>query len=156
MTTVSVFGGTGFLGRRLVRRLASEGTAVRIAVRHPDKARTSLRVADMERVTLFCADVRDRAAVAGAVAAATAVLPPLVKHSSFPLPDSWGLALEIVAFAAAFLVLQRGRAWLLPWIASIALLSFVRDSTWIPIGSRVHDPCARPPRVARESVSRPN
>ena len=32
MTTVSVFGGTGFLGRRLVRRLAAEGTAVRVAV----------------------------------------------------------------------------------------------------------------------------
>ena len=74
MTTVSVFGGTGFLGRRLVRRLASEGTAVRVAVRHPHKARTSLRVADMERVTLFCADVRDRAAVAGAVAGADAVV----------------------------------------------------------------------------------
>jgi hypothetical protein len=77
--------------------------------------------------------LRFRLAVAGAVAAATAVLPPHVEHSSFPLTDSWGLALEIVAFASAFLVLQRGRAWLLPWIASIALLSFVRDSTWIPI-----------------------
>ena len=30
MATVSVFGGTGFLGRRLVRRLASEGTTVRV------------------------------------------------------------------------------------------------------------------------------
>jgi hypothetical protein len=60
-------------------------------------------------------------------------LPPLVKHSSFPLTDSWGLALEILAFAAAFLVLRRGRAWLLLWMATIVLLSFVRDSTWIPV-----------------------
>ena len=30
MTTVSVFGGTGFLGRRLVRRLATEGATVRV------------------------------------------------------------------------------------------------------------------------------
>ena len=74
MTTVSVFGGTGFLGQRLVRRLASEGTAVRIAVRHPDQARSTLPVASPERVTVFCADVRDRAAVARAVAGADAVV----------------------------------------------------------------------------------
>jgi hypothetical protein len=77
--------------------------------------------------------LRFRLLIAGIVAAATAVLPPLVKHSSFPLTDSWGLALEILAFAAAFLVLRRGRAWLLLWMATIVLLSFVRDSTWIPI-----------------------
>jgi uncharacterized protein YbjT (DUF2867 family) len=74
MTTVSVFGGTGFLGQRLVRHLASEGTAVRVAVRHPDQARSALGAAGMERVTVFCADVRDRGAVAGAVAGADAVV----------------------------------------------------------------------------------
>lgn len=35
MTTVVVFGGSGFLGRRLVRRLAGDGLNVRVAVRHP-------------------------------------------------------------------------------------------------------------------------
>ena len=74
MTTVSVFGGTGFVGQRLVRRLASEGVAVRVAVRHADQARTALRAAGMERITVFRADVRDRAAVAGAVAGADAVV----------------------------------------------------------------------------------
>jgi uncharacterized protein YbjT (DUF2867 family) len=74
MTTVSVFGGTGFLGQRLVRRLASEGTAVRVVVRHPDYARSALRAADMERLTFFCADVRDRGAVASAVAGSDAVV----------------------------------------------------------------------------------
>jgi len=74
MTTVCVFGGTGFLGQRLVRRLASEGTAVRVAVRHPDRAPRALRGAGLERVTLFGADVRDQAAVAGAVAGADAVV----------------------------------------------------------------------------------
>jgi uncharacterized protein YbjT (DUF2867 family) len=46
MTTVSVFGGTGFLGRRLVRRLAAEGATLRIAVRSPDRARSDFRAAD--------------------------------------------------------------------------------------------------------------
>jgi uncharacterized protein YbjT (DUF2867 family) len=34
---VTVFGGTGFLGRRVVRHLRTHGFAVRIASRHPDR-----------------------------------------------------------------------------------------------------------------------
>ena len=74
MTTVSIFGGAGFLGRRLARRLAAEGMTVRIAVRHPDQARSALRAAGLERVMVFCADVRDQVAVAAAVAGADAVV----------------------------------------------------------------------------------
>ena len=74
MTTVTVFGGSGFLGQRLVRRLASDGTAVRVVGRHPDYARSTLRAAGIERLTFFCADVRDRGAVAGAVAGSDAVV----------------------------------------------------------------------------------
>jgi NADH dehydrogenase len=73
MTTVSVFGGTGFLGRRLVRRLATEGVTVRVAVRHPERAR-GLGAAGLDRVTVLCADVRDQASVAAAVAGAEAVV----------------------------------------------------------------------------------
>ena len=36
MTMVVVFGGAGFLGRRLVHCLLAEGMTVRVAVRHPD------------------------------------------------------------------------------------------------------------------------
>ena len=74
MTTVCVFGGTGFLGRRLVQRLAADGAAVRVAVRHPDRARRALGAVGLERVTVFRADVRDQAAIAGAVAGADAVV----------------------------------------------------------------------------------
>jgi hypothetical protein len=77
--------------------------------------------------------LRFRIEIAAAVAAATAVLPPLVHHSSFPLTDSWGIALEVVAFAAALLTLERNPRWLALWVGSIALLAFVRDSAWIPI-----------------------
>src|SRR4051794_19036256 len=38
MTTVAVFGGTGFLGRQVVRRLAANGATVRVAVRNPEQA----------------------------------------------------------------------------------------------------------------------
>jgi hypothetical protein len=77
--------------------------------------------------------LRFRLAIASAVTLATIFLPPLVKHSSFPLTDSWGLALEITALAAALLTLDRGLRWLPLWIGAIVLLAFTRDSTWIPI-----------------------
>ena len=77
--------------------------------------------------------LRFRLALAAGVAAAAALLPPLTTHASFPLTDSWGLALEIVALGAAMLALRRGLAWLPLWIGAIALLAFTRDSTWIPI-----------------------
>jgi len=74
MTTVVVFGGTGFLGRRLVHRLAAEGGVVRVAVRHPDGVRSALPAADLDQVTFFRADVRDQASVAAAIAGADAVV----------------------------------------------------------------------------------
>ncbi len=71
--------------------------------------------------------------VAGVVGLATALLPALTHHSSFPLTDSWGLALQTIALATAVHAL-RGRAlWLVPWAAAIALLSITRDSVWIPV-----------------------
>lgn len=74
MTTVAVFGGGGFLGRRLVRRLATGGMTVRVAVRHPDPARVELRSAGFDRVTVVRANVRDQASVAAAIAGVDAVV----------------------------------------------------------------------------------
>lgn len=74
MTTVCVFGGTGFLGRRVVRRLVAEGASVRVAVRRPDRARSVLRSAGLERVAVVRADVRDQASVVAAVAGADTVV----------------------------------------------------------------------------------
>ena len=74
MTTVVVFGGGGFLGRRLVHRLTTEGMSVRVAVRHPDRARIELRSMGFDRVTVVPADVRDQASVAAAIAGTNAVV----------------------------------------------------------------------------------
>ena len=52
MSTIVVFGGGGFLGRRLVDRLTAEGMTVRVAVRHPDHARFDLR-SMVDRVTVI-------------------------------------------------------------------------------------------------------
>jgi NADH dehydrogenase len=64
---ITVFGATGFLGRRIVRRLHATGDAVRIASRHPDRAR-ALFGADDPRLQPIGADIRERQSVADAVA----------------------------------------------------------------------------------------
>jgi uncharacterized protein YbjT (DUF2867 family) len=74
MPTVSVFGGTGFLGRRLVQRLASEATTVRVAVRHADRARSALQAAGLDRVSVIGADVRDPATIGAALAGVDAAV----------------------------------------------------------------------------------
>jgi NADH dehydrogenase len=74
MTTVVVFGGGGFLGRRLVDRLTAAGMSVRVAVRHPDPARIELGALGSDLITFVSADVRDRTSVAAAIAGADAVV----------------------------------------------------------------------------------
>ena len=64
---VTVFGGTGFLGRTIVRQLVDAHVQVRIAVRNPATEATN----DIEQVQ---ADVRDEAAVGGVIAGAQAAV----------------------------------------------------------------------------------
>ena len=47
---------------------------MRVAVRHPDRARIELRSMGFDRVTVVLADVRDQASVSAAVAGANAVV----------------------------------------------------------------------------------
>jgi uncharacterized protein YbjT (DUF2867 family) len=116
MSAVCVFGGTGFLGQRLVQRLAAEGATLRIAVRSPDRARSVLRAADLDRVTLFRADVRDQASVAAAVAGVDAVVnavsayveKPGVTFESVHEQGAKTLAQEAAAAGVARLVLVSG------------------------------------------------
>ena len=66
---VTVFGGTGFLGRRAVRHLLAHGFTVRVAARHPERAQV-LFTADQPGPQTVAADVRDEGAVATALAGA--------------------------------------------------------------------------------------
>ena len=70
---VTVFGGTGFLGRRIVRHLQNADFAVRIVSRHPDRGR-SLFSRDVSSIEPFRADVNDDGSVASAVSGACAVV----------------------------------------------------------------------------------
>src|SRR5689334_9127996 len=74
MTLVTVFGGTGFLGHRVVERLVREGATPRIAVRNPDRADALVGSLGAGRVFSVAADVRDPATVVAAVAGAQGVV----------------------------------------------------------------------------------
>jgi NADH dehydrogenase len=71
---ITVFGGSGFLGRRIVLRLAEGGAEVRVAVRHPEGAAFLTETGTVGRITAVRADVWDEASVAPAVAGADAVV----------------------------------------------------------------------------------
>jgi NADH dehydrogenase len=81
---VTVFGGTGFLGRRIVRHLHDADFAVRIAARHPERGRL-LFPGDVPDIETVHADANDDASVATAVSGAWAVVNALslyVEHGS--------------------------------------------------------------------------
>jgi uncharacterized protein YbjT (DUF2867 family) len=67
---VTVFGGTGFLGRRIVRSLLARGATVRVAARHAGR---DVFPQVSERLQWVTADVTDEVSVGAAVEGATAV-----------------------------------------------------------------------------------
>jgi NADH dehydrogenase len=71
--TVTVFGGTGFLGRRIVRDLRSHGFPVRIASRHPDRGHR-LFGPDDPQLQSVGANIHDERSVADALAGAYGVV----------------------------------------------------------------------------------
>jgi hypothetical protein len=79
--------------------------------------------------------LRFRRPVAAAVALGTLALPALSHHASFPLTDSWGLALETLALGAGILALERGKRWVIAWAAALLLLAFTRDSALVLVAA---------------------
>ena len=71
---VTIFGGSGFLGRYIARRMAKQGWRVRVATRHPNDSmfvRTYGAVGQVEPI--FC-NIRDDASVQAALGGADAVV----------------------------------------------------------------------------------
>ena len=67
MSCATVFGGTGFVGRRVVRHLRESGTRVRIVSRHP-------RRGEDDGIEQIAADAHDERSVEAAVAGADGVV----------------------------------------------------------------------------------
>jgi uncharacterized protein YbjT (DUF2867 family) len=116
MATVVLFGGGGFLGRRLVDRLSAESVTVRVAVRHPEPARIELRSLGFDRVMVVYADVRDQGSVEAAIAGADAVVDAVsayvekggVTFEAVHVRGAENMAREAIAAGVARFVLVSG------------------------------------------------
>ena len=71
---ITVFGGTGFLGRHIVRSLAKRGWRLRIATRRPNEAGHLKTNGSPGQIELVHANIRDDASVAAAMQGADAVV----------------------------------------------------------------------------------
>ena len=76
MTTrvVTVFGGSGFIGRYVVKRLAQQGWFVRVAVRRPSRAAFLQPLGDVGQITPLRAPLQDEGAVRDVLEGAEAAI----------------------------------------------------------------------------------
>lgn len=71
---VTVFGGSGFIGRAIVRELARQGFVVRAAARRIELAEALKTAGDVGQITLMRANMRVPQSVAAAIAGSQAVI----------------------------------------------------------------------------------
>ncbi len=65
--TITVFGGSGFVGRHLVKRLAERGNRIRVAVRDIESAGFLKPAGDVGQIVPVAADICDPSSIAAAV-----------------------------------------------------------------------------------------
>ena len=71
---VTIFGGSGFLGRQVARLMAKQGWRVRVAVRRPDEALFTRTYGSVGQVQPVLCNIRDDLSVRAAMADADAVV----------------------------------------------------------------------------------
>ena len=71
---VTIFGGSGFLGRALVQRLAQAGYRVRVPTRKPSLANHLMTSGKVGQIALMRADIRNEPEVAAAIDGADIVI----------------------------------------------------------------------------------
>jgi len=71
---ITIFGGSGFIGRHVVRRLAKQGWTIRVAVRDPEAAKFLRPLGDVAQITPLAVPLQNAQAVAAAVDGADAVI----------------------------------------------------------------------------------
>jgi len=70
----AIFGGSGFVGRYIARRLAKDGWRVRVAVRRPNEAMIVRTYGTPGQVEPILTNIRDEASTRAAIAGADAVI----------------------------------------------------------------------------------
>jgi uncharacterized protein YbjT (DUF2867 family) len=103
-TLVTVFGGSGFLGRHVVRALAKQRYRIRVAVRRPDLAGHLQPLGQVGQIEAVQANLRHRASVLAAVRGSDVVINLvgiLFETGRHRFDTVHGMGAEAVALAAA-------------------------------------------------------
>src|SRR6202012_4739618 len=100
---VTVFGGSGFLGRHTVRPLARAGWRIKVATRHPNRAFFLRPLGTVGQIDFVKCDVADADSVAHAVMGSGAVinLTGILFHSGQTFTDVQAEGAAHIAEAAA-------------------------------------------------------
>lgn len=100
---VTVFGGSGFLGRHTVRALARSGWRIKVATRHPSRGFFLRPLGTVGQIDFVKCDVADAESVAAAVMGSTAVvnLTGILFQSGQTFEDVQAAGAALVAQAAA-------------------------------------------------------
>ncbi len=106
--TVAVAGGSGFIGRAIVRRLAATGDLkVRVLTRSPEAARARLQVAGVEFVH---ADIGDPASLEGALKGVSAIV-DTIQFQGYPIENArTGQTFELIDYGGVVALLAAAKA----------------------------------------------
>jgi uncharacterized protein YbjT (DUF2867 family) len=106
---VAVAGGSGFIGRAIVRRLvAIPGLRIRVLTRDPEKARA--RIAGADTIEFVAADVNDASRMAAAVAGADTIV-NAVQFDGYPIEKpARGLTFNRVDYGGTVALIAAAKA----------------------------------------------
>ena len=74
MDIVTVFGGSGFIGRYVIREIAKTGARIRAAVRRPELANFLKPMGDVGQIIPVAANIRDKDSIAAVIGVSDAVI----------------------------------------------------------------------------------
>lgn len=142
--TITVFGGSGFLGRHLVKRLAARGYRIRVAVRRPQLANFLQPLGTVGQIVPIQANIRDDASTARAMVGADIVI-NLVGVRGRSGPQTLGNVNAQGARRVARLAAQAG----IPRLIHVSMLGAGLDARSHMARSKAHGE-----RFVREAVPR--
>ena len=148
---VTIFGGSGFLGRYVAQALLNEGARIRVACRNVGGANHIKPLGNVGQVQLMAADVRKPDSVARAVMDADAVINLVGSFDNMDAVQNVGAGIVAQAAAAAQIHIHRPARGF-----QISLERCdQRINTWIQnrTAVRVHDFVAAAPVIARTQLA---
>jgi len=148
---ITVFGGSGFLGRHLVRRLARAGDRVNVAVRDVEKAKFLKPMGDVGQITPVRVNIGDPASVAAVVSGADAVI-----NLVGILFESGGQSFEAVHHGAAAHIAQAAKAAGAKRLVHVSAIGADIESPAAYLRSKGHGEAAVHAAFAEATILRPS